>query len=192
MSSIAARALAKIASPNHRPTGAAWHVFYTEPRAELRVRWTIAALGFEAYVPTYRVEIRHGRQGHRGIKTRVEHRPAFTRYVFARFDAGGDEWGAISSVKGVLHPVSNNGEPCRIPDALVDDVKRLEAIGFFDQTSAAKARFVPGETVRVSEGAFTGLNGDFVADHGKSVEVLMKMLGGAYPVKLPLEYLEKV
>jgi transcription antitermination factor NusG len=169
----------------------AWYAFYTEPRRELVVRWAIKALGFDAYVPTFRVEIRHGRKGHRGIKSHIEHRPAFTRYVFARFDITDDQWGAIGSVKGLLHPVTSNGQPCRIPDEMIEEVKRLESIGFFDRVPSAKSRFERNDDIRVSEGVFSGLNGKFVADHGSSVEVLMEMLGGARPVKLPLDYLER-
>lgn len=168
----------------------AWHAFYTEPRCELQVRWAIQALGFDAYVPTFRVEIRHGRQGHRGIKTRIDHRPAFTRYVFAKFDER-DDWGAINSVKGLLHPVSNNGAPCRIPDVLIDEIKRLESIGWFDKVTEKSSRLQPGQRVRVTEGPLADRLGEFVGDQGKTVEVLMEMLGGARAVKLPLEFLER-
>lgn len=170
--------------------GGAWRAFYTEPRSELQVRWAIRALGFDAYVPTFRVEIKHGRQGHRGIKSRIEHRPAFTRYVFVRFDDQ-DEWGAINSVKGLLHAVSNNGTPCRIPDEMIDEVKRLESIGWFDKVTEKSSRLQPGQKVRVTEGPMADRLGEFIGDQGKTVEVLMEMLGGARAVKLPLEFLER-
>lgn len=192
LNTISARALARIVPPVPEPLvpisypiGRAWHALYTHPRCELRACMAVKELGFGAYVPTYRAEVRHAR------KVRIENRPAFTRYVFAHFDLEREAWGEILSADGVLWPVMANGVPCRIPEALIAEVKRLEAIGWFDRLTA-KSRFERGERVRVIEGPLADRFVEFSADHGKTVEVLMEILGGKSPVKLPLEFLEKV
>jgi transcriptional antiterminator NusG len=160
---------------------ARWHVLYTEPGLELVVRSEIGALGFEAYVPTYRAEIISC-----GRKRRTR-RPAFTRYVFVRFDRENDEWGCIASAKGVLYPL---GDPSPISDAEVNEIKRLESIGFYDEVSGGRARILVGDIVRVIDGPFEGHTGKFVADHGKLVGIVIDAFQRATPIKMRLECLE--
>lgn len=172
--------------PASFPLGPAWHVIHTLARSEFRTVAGIVALGFEAYTPIYRTETRHARQ------KQIVNRPAFTRYVFAQFDIERDEWGEILSVDGVEFLIGQNGVPTRVPAEIIGEVKRLEAIGFFDNLTSPAARFAIGEIVRISDGPFDGHSAEFLMDNRKNVEVMASIFGQKTKMQLPLEYLEKL
>lgn len=172
--------------PASFPLGRAWHVVQTEPRSEIRARIGIAALGFDAYTPVYRVQVSHARQ------KQIVCRPAFARYVFAHFDIERDEtWPSIRWVDGVVGVLTNANVPMRIHSDVIDEIKRLESIGFFDEMPSG-ARFEPGELLRIKDGPFQGFNGEFIHDAKKCVEVMLEFLGAKRAVPVPLEYLEKL
>lgn len=162
-----------------------WHVAYCHPRAEFRAKMNIESLGFECYTPIYRAEVRHARRKY------VVERPAFVRYVFVYFEPG-SPWSKILSTDGVEYLLMQNNSPMTISEDVINEVKRLEAIGWFDQVTTPSARFRHGETVRISEGPFTGLSGQFIQDVKSYVLVMLEFLGAKRATKIPLQALEKI
>jgi hypothetical protein len=95
-------------------TGPRWHCAWTHPGCELQATNAIRACGFDAFLPLH-LQQRNA--------SRFEIVPAFPRYVFARFDAQHDAWGAIVNCRGVAGLICHAiGQPTPIPDYAMNEL----------------------------------------------------------------------
>lgn len=174
-----------------------WHVVYVHSKAEFRVQIGLRAIGFETYLPVEKRWIKHAR------KKEIRERPLFSRYLFVSFDPEKDNWmGPIVTTDGVIqvlaHPqLMQNGYdiawiPISVPEAEIIRLKRKEAAGDFDYSKRTCA-FVPGQSVRIAEGPFAGLEAivESTSDN-KKVEILLNLLNRKTVVKLEASELEKI
>jgi transcription antitermination factor NusG len=175
-------------------SGPAWHVVYTSPQGEVEAVKALKAAGFEAYAPAERkVVVRRRRR----VDVEV---PLFSRYVFVAFDPHLDDWGSILTVDGVAALLKNGDIPSRVPTAWIDAIRKAEEYGVFDRRRAAPDGFKVGQVVRVTDGAFGGLNATiegFVAKlksttASKRVKVLMDFLGRAVRMEMDVTEVERL
>lgn len=180
---------------NRSYNGPLWHVAYVEPRVERELVGTIKdELGFEAYTPLeqYRATIR-GR--------RVDAcRPVFPRYVFVACDPYKDEWQRLLDVDGVVDVLRNDNIPGYVPASWIMAIRKAEEAGVFDRIRPNASKFKIGETVRVSEGPFSGFHAliqEFIAKMrsttaSKRAKVLVAFMGRMSAIEMDVTALEKL
>lgn len=154
--------------PNYSPS---WYVAQTQPRAEVKAGQHLTRQGFEIYLPRYLKKRRHARR----VETVAA--PLYPGYVFVAFDREVQRWLSIQSTIGVSRLVCRGDEPAALPAGIVEELKRRQdengLIGF-----ERRARFNPGDTVRVADGVFCDCLGLYEGmDDRQRVAILLDLLG---------------
>lgn len=161
-----------------------WYLIHTKPRQEKCALDNLQRQGYQCYLPTLPSE--KLRQG----SLMVSDEPLFPRYLFIRLGRcdSGMNWSSIRSTKGVSRLVSFGGEPARVDDGLVDQVRIQEAL----VKSEPDRLFKPGERVRLSEAPFAGIEGIYqMADGERRVMVLIEILSRPVSISLAPASLRK-
>jgi transcriptional antiterminator RfaH len=125
-----------------------WYVVQTHINAEAKAASNLVRQGFGVYFPRYLKRRSHAR------KVDTVARPLFPRYLFVAVDLATQRWRSIQSTIGVSHLVSWRDSPASVSDDVVGALKQREDEAGFVRLER-RARFSPGDTVRVLEGAFT-------------------------------------
>jgi transcriptional antiterminator RfaH len=138
-----------------------WAVARTLPRRETIAAERLSDAGFEIFLPK--------------IKTGQREEAVFAGYVFVRI---GDTWRSVDHTAGVLGLIKFGEAPAKCPDAEIAKLKRrLDADGLI--------RPVPGAKVRITAGAFRGLDGIYAGQTARDRErVLLDFLGRQALVEL--------
>jgi transcriptional antiterminator RfaH len=127
----------------------AWFLVRSKPRQEALALTHLARQGFESYLPLFASEKLVRR------KTTVVQEPMFARYLFVRLDTSGQgqSWSPIRSTVGVSELVCFGSRPARVDAFLITSLREREMA----QQADPEALFAHGESVRITEGAFAGL-----------------------------------
>lgn len=180
---ITERALDALRAPVSYPTGLAWFVCYCHIKCERRAAFGLNAMGIETYLP---VQVRQ--RVRRGVVRKYEI-PVFTRYLFVRFDPNKGLEGSIKGTDGIAELLENNEIPVRVPDRVIEAIKRAEQNGVFSK----QANLNPGDKVRVPEGPFADLMGKVASvTPSKKIKVLLQGLHRVIPVEFSLADVEKI
>lgn len=156
-----------------------WYVAQTHPHAEEKAFAHLNRQGFRAYLPRYRKSRRHAR------RVETVKAPLFPGYLFVKLDIAEERWRPIKSTVGVARFICDGDRPVPVPAGVVEDIQAREGEeGLLDVTDPSP--WMPGETVQVVDGPFTGQVGWFqkLADRDR-IMVLLDMLGRkvSMPVK---------
>ncbi len=156
-----------------------WYVAHTHPRGEAKAQLNLERQGFRTYLPRFLKERRHAR------RTDTIAMPLFQRYIFIQMDIAKTRWRAIQSTFGIQNLVCNGDAPAPIDEEIILEIRKREnATGFVQIESSPGLK--KGDEIRVSAGPFANLEGLFDAySDTLRVTVLLNMLGGSIPVKLP-------
>ena len=165
-----------------------WAVVYTKPGREYDVMRGLAEQDYLAWMPRCMVRLRKNRT------YRFEPRPLFPRYLFAVVSHD-QPWSPIANTRGVARLLTEpDGTLCRVPERTIEALQARSAqdggVIKLDGPSPSRARFIPGETVRVDGGPFGGLTGMVQFDKGARVQVLLALLGGERVISMPPEILQ--
>ncbi len=127
----------------------AWFLVRSKPRQESVALTHLARQGYESYLPLFATEKLVRR------KSTLVQEPMFARYLFVRLDTTGQgqSWSPIRSTVGVSELVSFGSRPARVDDALIATLREREAA----QQASPTTLFAHGDSVRITEGAFAGL-----------------------------------
>ncbi|MEZ0169911.1 transcription termination/antitermination protein NusG [Microvirga sp. TS319] len=169
--------------PNHTPPetfeGFTWFVVVCNPKCERRAQLGLRRAGYQTYLPQTKRWVVHAR------KKEGRENPLFPRYLFIglRSDQDFYKLRGVDGVEGVVR--DGFGVPARIPapEDRPHPLARLlerELAGEFDFTRLPDLgpQYTPGETVRLTAGAFTDLQARVVSMLSKGrVEVLIDFLG---------------
>jgi transcriptional antiterminator RfaH len=147
--------------------GARWYCAWTHPQEEHRAALELGKQGFGIYLPlhldrqTRRVEV------------------MFRRYLFVRFDAAADPWGAIRSTPGVVGLICHTiGHPTPLPPGIVEGlVSHTSDRGVVDDPGDARAAIAPGSQARLLDGPLADLSGICQWSDDKRVRLLLSLLG---------------
>lgn len=146
-----------------------WYLVHTKPRQEDCALQNLQRQGYQCYLPMLSVEsIRQG-------SLAVANEPLFPRYLFIRLGVGDSakSWAPIRSTKGVNRLVCFGSEPARIDDNLIAFLQAQE----ISLQNKPEPLFKPGERVRITEGAFIGIEGIYQMIEGeRRVMVLIELL----------------
>ena len=159
----------------------AWYVLHTKPNQEALAARELARRGVTVFFPQYAER----RRGEARLRT------LFPSYLFVRADLEVVGRSLLQWTPGLRGVVSFGGVPARMPEEAVALVRkqlaRLEAMG-----GMPKARFQPGERVRLKEGPLAGLEAVFEGPAGPAerVRILVRFLGQANRAVVPADLLE--
>lgn len=156
-----------------------WFAVLTKPRAELVAEQNLSRQGYECLFPRVRRMLRTAR----GLESRVE--SLFPRYLFLRTDPELNSLAAVRSTKGAVGLVRFGLEPTRVPDSVVARIQqRVDVSDGFVRLEAPE--FIPGQRVRVTEGALSGWEGMFQSiESGDRVRLLLELLGCHREIVVP-------
>ena len=149
--SVPVRPLKPTSHPS--PSTMVWFLVRSKPRQESVALTHLARQGYESYLPLFATEKLVRR------KSTVVQEPMFARYLFVRLDTSGHErgqgqsWSPIRSTVGVSELVCFGSRPARVDDALIATLRDREAA----QQASPTTLFAHGDSVRITEGAFAGL-----------------------------------
>ena len=154
-----------------------WYVIHAKPRQEARALENLERQGYEAWLPMLTVQkILRGR-----VADVTE--PLFSRYLFIRLDTVQSNWSPIRSTLGVSRLVTFGNQPAVVPDALIDDLRRLPS-------RSPERLFQNGQSIRLVGGPLRGLEGIFEqADGEQRAMVLIELLNKPHRIHADLQHI---
>lgn len=159
--------------------GLAWYCLWTAPRAEAEVARALRDAGLGVYVPVESLAV-----ARRGKLVEVE-RPLLGRYAFIGLNAARPQWGAAyEALDGTLSWVygtgtlarvlrSASGNPIRIPAGILQTFANGRGQGL----PGRSPRFRRGDTVRVLNGPWQGLQAEILQSTDLQVRGLLDLFG---------------
>src|SRR5262249_21998185 len=129
--------------------GKKWYVVYANIKCEFRAEKGLRAKGYDVFLPRARRWVRHARKKTERVV------PLLPRYVFVGFDINLMPWYGIRNTDGVEGVLSNNTIPVAVPTGAIEDLRAMEEMGIFDETTEV-LRLSPGEQVKMIKGPFAG------------------------------------
>ncbi len=167
------------------PTSMAWFLVRSKPRQEALALTNLARQGFESYLPLFATEKLVRR------KLTVVQEPMFARYLFVRLDPSGNgqSWSPIRSTVGVSELVCFGSRPARVDTALITSLREREMA----QQADPDALFAAGDSVRITEGAFAGLEAIYQMNDAEGrAMVLLDLLSKPVAMTIDVASLRKV
>ena len=165
-----------------------WYAFRVEPQKEFAAQEIVNRHGFRAVVP-HEFRILRGRAAKRRAQTKIY--PYVVGYVFVEIRHP-PNWYQMFSMRCLKSVVGSGGQPTPIPQAGIDRLLRLtgQSTPHVLSRNTRRASFVPGDTVRIADGPFTGFEGRVETVHGAKARMVFEMLGAMRDVDVPLDTLE--
>lgn len=154
-----------------------WRVVTTAPRMEAKAAQSLQEAGWQVWYPQLTCWVSSARLR---IKRRV-HRPLFPRYLFVT----GSGHHAITGCDHVGYLLPNQAF-----GALVRNLSDRQMAGEFD--ASQEAPDMTGQTMRMTDGPFSGFIGIVAKHEGERVRLLVEFMGKIQNVRVPLDRLEKV
>lgn len=146
-----------------------WYLVYTKPRQEKIALQNLQQQGYDCYLPTLPMEyLRRGTLA-------VTEEALFPRYLFVQLGLSTDakSWAPIRSTKGVSRLVTFGSHPAQVSEALIQTLKARETA----LASAPIRLFNAGDTVKITEGPFAGIEGIYqMPDGERRVMVLFELM----------------
>lgn len=159
-----------------------WYLVYTKPSQENRALFNLERQGFECYLPLIRVKKIKRK------KINIIQEPMFHRYLFLHLQQGEEEqsWAPIRSTLGVSSIVRFGTRPAIIDDEIIQYFRKRE------QVHIDEPLFVPGDTVKINDGPFTGLEAIFQsASSGERSIILLEILSRSVSIHIDMLSLRK-
>jgi len=166
--------------------GKKWYVVYANIKCEFRAEKGLLAKGYDVFLPRTRRWIRHARKKTERVL------PLLPRYLFVGFDINLMPWYEIRNTDGVEGVLSNNTIPVAVPAAAIEDLRVMQEMGVFDETTEV-LRLSVGDRVKMVTGPFAGHVCTLKSARGKErVEVIMALFGRENVLRVPLSALRPV
>lgn len=166
-----------------------WYAVRTKPAAEYAAEVEMRRVGLTVYMPQFRREYRH----HRSKAWITRQFPLFNGYLFVRADDLNR--GALASCKGLERdPIlsSADGRNVEIKGSAIERIRENEECGAFDELRQSGGRLRVGQTVRIAEGALSGLEGPLSHVRSqKNVRLLITIFNREVQATVPIAKLGK-
>jgi transcriptional antiterminator RfaH len=160
-----------------------WYLIHAKPKSEQVAKENLERQGYETYLPLIL-----GRARRRG-KTIKLIQPMFPRYLFICLNEQTDDWGPIRSTLGVSALVRFGMTPARIPDTLINSLKKSE--NNEGVHNLVVKPISPGDKVLIVEGPFEGYEATlFSKKSDDRIIVLLKIAENFVKVKLEQSLIE--
>lgn len=115
----------------------------------------------------------------------------FPRYLFLRPQNIEHSIAPVRSTPGVSALVRFGVEPARISDAIIEDLRVIEAQNAI-HPGERESPFMVGEQVQIVEGPFVGLSGVVAFSEMTRVSVLLSLLGRENSIEMRPDALVKL
>lgn len=163
------------------PSNRVWRVFYTRARAEKKAEERLEDRRIEVLVPKKK-EIRQWSDRKKEVTV-----PLFRNYLFANVDE--KDRLRVLRTKGIVRCVHFHGEPARLREDTVEQLKRTQQAP--DRLSTVDLRPEIGETVTITKGPLKGLTGE-VQQHRGQMYLLVRVeaIRQAVKVEVPADWVE--
>lgn len=158
-----------------------WYVAYTEARKETVAQFNLEQQHFLVYLPLYKTIRKRNAHTEAGPVETFE--PMFPRYIFFRPSSQQQSISTVRSTRGVLSVVRFGADMAQVQPETIASIRELEALRKNVDLSAG-ATLRPGSPVRISEHAFSGLEGLVHSISAQRIVVLMEILGRQTKVKV--------
>lgn len=163
-----------------------WYAFYTRSRSEKQVFARLEEEGFTAYLPLItRIKQWSDR------KKKVQE-PLIRSYVFVRTDE--KSVNEVLKVSGIVFVLKYMGKPAKVREKEIKNLRILTAgESEYVNTMPTIKNLVDGARIKVVNGSFAGLEGEYVRMKGNyRVIVRMESLGTMITVDIPGNHIEKM
>ncbi len=167
------------------PNTMAWFLVRSKPRQESVALTHLVRQGYESYLPMFAAEKLVRR------KPTVVQEPMFARYLFVRLDTSGQgqSWSPIRSTVGVSERFCFGSRPARVDADLIATLREREMA----QQANPDALFTAGDSVRIAEGAFAGLEAIYQMNDAEGrAMVLLDLLSKPVAMTIDAASLRKV
>ncbi len=162
-----------------------WFAVCCKPRQERIAQENLLRQGFQVYLPLIKVEKRC--KGKWEEKVEV----LFPRYVFIRVNPERKSISSVRSTRGVVGLVRFGEKPAVIPDEVMNALQQRTVSEF--GLHQDEPLFTKGGAVRLTDGAFDGMEAVFVQPDGnRRVIILLDLLGKSNKVSVSLDSLAKI
>lgn len=165
-----------------------WYAFRTEPQKEFAAQEIVNRHGYRAIVPYEWRMVRRSRHVKKKTYNVYQH---LIGYVFVEFKHP-PNWYEMFSMRCLKSVVGFGGVPMPIPQAGIDRLVSLTNmhVPHVHSRNTRRASFMPGDTARIADGPFKGLEGRVEAVKGKHARMAFEMLGCVREVDVPIETME--
>jgi transcriptional antiterminator RfaH len=152
-----------------------WYIARSQPRKETWLSTSLTSFGVEVFYP--RILARK--------RGKYVNEPLFPAYLFCRLDPDSADWPAIRWAHGLSYFLSADGQPSRIPDDLVEYIRRRAETWNAGEFSARNLQ--PGARVTIAHGPFAGLDGIFqrYIPSRQRCQILLQVVGRLTVLELP-------
>jgi len=161
-----------------------WYACYTRARAEKQVAKTLEQRGIESYLPLI------PRERQWKDRRKVVEFPLFPSYVFSRF--GPDHVHSVLTTPGLSTIVRSRGVPVPVADDELENVRRFaHALTRSGAEAEVRPLIGEGQRVRVTDGAFAGVEGVVIESRGrKRVVVGISAIGQGLEIDIDTRLLQ--
>lgn len=163
-----------------------WYAFYTRSRSEKQVFARLEEEGFIAYLPLItRIKQWSDR------KKKVQE-PLIRSYVFVKTDE--KSVNEVLKVSGIVFVLKYMGKPAKVREKEIKNLRILTAgDSEYINTMPTIKNLVAGARIKVVNGSFAGLEGEYVRMKGNyRVIVRMESLGTMITVDIPGNHIVKM
>ena len=128
-----------------------WYVIQNKYLKESSLYQLLRDKGFEVFYPRLRVN---------PVNPRAQkEKPYFPGYMFVRTDLSSVQINTFQRMPHAIGLVNFGGVPATVPDHVIDTIRKsLDDLGMDIQP---RQKFLPGESVKVLKGPFSGYEGIF-------------------------------
>lgn len=162
--------------------GMRWYLVQCKPREEKRALENLERQNFECFYPI------RSRERRRDGKLYKSADPLFPGYLFIHLDRVNDNWFPIRSTRGVSQIVRFSQYPTPIRDELIEGIRAR-----LTERPVDEPYLMPGDHVRIIEGAFAQLEAIFLANDGNErVLLLLDILQREQKMSFPLASVRKI
>lgn len=159
-----------------------WLAAYTKPRNEKKVYERLVEAGIETFLPLQK------RMKQWSDRKKIVEEPLLRSYIFVRITE--KQYRDVLNTYGVVRYVTFEGKAAPIPDKQIDILKLL--VGQQFDIESTEEPLVPGETIVVTIGPLSGLEGELVEYKGKTrMIVRLDHISHSLLVTLPKGYLTR-
>ncbi|MGX1186175.1 transcription elongation factor/antiterminator RfaH [Pseudomonas sp. F-14 TE3623] len=162
--------------------GSNWYLLQCKPRQDERAQINLLRQNYVIFCPQIISErLIHGKP-HQSLES------LFPGYLFIQLSRD-DKWAPLRSTRGVSRIVDFNHGPATVPD---DVIEHLRIRCFKPPELHTPQPFKPGETLQITRGPLSTLEGIFLSMLGdERVMILLHFLNREHQVRVPLTDIER-
>lgn len=149
-----------------------WFVARCKTGREVTASVSVAAKGFEVFLPVQMVTVTHAR------RRELVSRPLFPRYLFIAFDPTNDTHGEINWCRGISSRglmVNADGKPLPVPDKVIARIRGDEA-DMLAKAGQVTTGYLPGETFQIARG-HAQVTATYMGEERGKVMVIVEFMG---------------